>query len=104
MAALQIPCPKCGKTLKLPDRSLLGRKGKCAKCGHTFILEEPDEVQLELAEPVAKQPPAGTSARWIPDQNTPAPAAYPGQMPMPQYPGAIPYPMPGQYPQQVPYG
>ncbi len=83
MAGLQIACPKCGKTLKLPDRSLLGRRGKCAKCGHAFILEEPDEVQLELAEPVAKQPPAGTSARWIPDQNAAVPAAYPGQIPMP---------------------
>lgn len=40
MASLQIPCPKCGKTLKLPDRSLLGRKGKCPKCSHAFVLSE----------------------------------------------------------------
>ena len=41
MAGLQIPCPKCGKSLKLPDRSLLGRKGKCPKCRHAFVLLEP---------------------------------------------------------------
>lgn len=53
--SIQIPCPKCGRELKLPDRSLLGRKGKCPKCSHTFILEEPPVVALELAtpEPVA---------------------------------------------------
>lgn len=41
MAGLQIPCPKCGKSLKLPDRSLLGRKGKCPKCRHAFVMTEP---------------------------------------------------------------
>ncbi|MCX7419270.1 MAG: hypothetical protein NT013_07005 [Planctomycetia bacterium] len=40
MAALQVPCPKCGKSLKLPDRSYLGRKGKCPKCKHAFVLTE----------------------------------------------------------------
>ena len=51
MDAIQIPCPKCGSELKLRDRSLLGRKGKCPKCSHAFVLEEPVEVELELAEP-----------------------------------------------------
>ena len=49
--SIQIPCPKCGRELKLPDRSLLGRKGKCPKCSHTFVLEEPPVVALELANP-----------------------------------------------------
>ena len=40
MAGLQIPCPKCGKSLKLPDGSFLGRKGKCPKCRHAFVLTE----------------------------------------------------------------
>lgn len=40
MAGLQISCPKCGKSLKLPDRSFLGRKGKCPKCRHAFVLTE----------------------------------------------------------------
>ena len=51
MDTIQIPCPKCGAELKLRDRSLLGRKGKCPKCSHAFVLKEPEEVQLELAEP-----------------------------------------------------
>ena len=72
MDTIQIPCPKCGAELKLRDRSLLGRKGKCPKCAHAFVLEEPEEVQLELAEP--EPVPAGTAARWIPDGSTPAPA------------------------------
>ena len=46
MAGLQIPCPKCGKTLKLPDRSLLGRKGKCPKCRHAFVMTEPGEKEI----------------------------------------------------------
>lgn len=76
---LQIPCPECGAVLKLPDRSLLGRKGKCPKCGHRFVLAEPDEVELELAE--AAQPVPGRAARRVsdssahPDPATSAPVA-----------------------------
>lgn len=77
MSSLQIPCPQCGSELKLRDRSLLGRKGKCPKCGHAFVLEEPEEVELELA-PVDPGPAVGTAAHWVPDQPaaqfpTPAP-------------------------------
>ena len=75
MSSVTIYCPKCTAGLKLPNRSLLGRKGKCPKCEHRFILEEPDEVQLELAEPEAApvsskptQPMVGTSAKWVPDE------------------------------------
>jgi hypothetical protein len=60
---LQIPCPECGAVLKLPNRSLLGRKGKCPKCGHRFVLAEPEEVELELAE--AAQPVPGQAARRV---------------------------------------
>ena len=66
--SIQIPCPKCGRELKLPDRSLLGRKGKCPKCAHTFILEEPPVVALELAnpEPVASVTNSPTVAATTP--------------------------------------
>lgn len=73
MATINIPCPKCGKELKLRDRSLLGKKGRCPSCQHTFVLEEPDEIELQLAEaapapvPVAGGPLVGTAARWVPD-------------------------------------
>lgn len=50
MAGLQISCPKCGKTLKLPDRSLLGRKGKCPKCKHQFVMTAPPDAATEEAD------------------------------------------------------
>lgn len=53
--AVSIECPQCHCVLKLKDRSLLGRKGKCAKCGHTFILSEsiPESAKppLPVSEP-----------------------------------------------------
>lgn len=81
MSAVNIPCPKCQSNLKLPNRSLLGRKGRCPKCQHKFVLEEPDEVQLELAEPerpvqtAPQTPKVGTAAKWVPDDAPPAPVA-----------------------------
>lgn len=77
--SIQIACPKCGRELKLPDRSLLGRKGKCPKCAHTFILEEPPVVALELAnpEPVATSvntsPPVAEARSVQPAATVPAP-------------------------------
>ncbi|MCP4511161.1 MAG: hypothetical protein GY826_32725 [Fuerstiella sp.] len=75
MATVTISCPECSADLKLPDRKLLGRKGKCPRCEHRFILTEPDEVELTLLEDDVPETPAapmvGTSAKWVPD----APAA-----------------------------
>jgi len=71
MPAISIPCPACDASLKLPDTSLLGKRAKCPKCSHRFVLALPaeEEVRLELAEvpvlPLA--PTAGTAARWVPD-------------------------------------
>jgi len=79
MDTIQIPCPECGRELKLRDRSLLGRKGKCPKCGHSFVLSEPEEVQLELAEPEPQPVGAG---RWVPDggvKAVPTPRATPSR-------------------------
>jgi len=77
-----IPCPKCGKELKLRDRSLLGKTGKCPQCAHRFPLQEPEEVELELAD--GDVPVTGTSPQWVPDETpvgkTPAATA---QMPAP---------------------
>ena len=66
--SIHIPCPKCDRELKLPDRSLLGRKGKCPKCNHVFVLEEPPVVALKLAnpEPVATQSQVSTDVRPAP--------------------------------------
>lgn len=39
----RIACPQCAAVLKLKDASLLGKPGKCPKCGHRFVLKEPPE-------------------------------------------------------------
>lgn len=73
MDIIVIPCPQCGRELKLRDRSLLGRKGKCPKCEHAFVLKEPEEVvPLELNEP---EPTAVAQGRWIPDTGAAAATA-----------------------------
>lgn len=71
--SIQIPCPECGRELKLPDRSLLGRKGKCPKCQHTFILEEPAAITLQLAKPDSTSTGSqlAVESRGFPDLITP---------------------------------
>jgi len=68
---VQIPCPACGQVLKIRDRSLLGRKAKCPKCSHAFVMEQADEVELHLAQ-------AAPSAGWAPAQ---APGSSPETQP-----------------------
>ena len=103
MEPLQIPCPECGRVLRLRDRSRLGTRGKCPKCAHKFVLQPPaaaeDEVQMELVDSapavaeVSSQPAVGTSARWIPDEPTAAPEQFEPLPTIPQtaaQPGADP--------------
>lgn len=94
MSALSVQCPKCGRSLKLPDHRVLGKKGKCLRCGHRFVLTAPASSEPKApaapkapatpktraaptdSEPRRARPPqpqVGTSARWIPDE--PATAA-----------------------------
>lgn len=73
MAGLTLPCPKCTAPLKLKDRSLLGKMAKCPRCGHKFVLQEEQEIELELVE--STEPAEGRNATWIPDQPTTAKAA-----------------------------
>jgi predicted RNA-binding Zn-ribbon protein involved in translation (DUF1610 family) len=97
MEPLQIPCPECGRVLRLRDRSRLGTRGKCPKCAHKFVLQPSaaaeDEVQMELVDltPVAAesraQPAVGTSGRWIPDE--PAAAQF---EPLPTVPQTVAQP------------
>ncbi len=56
MAAISIPCPQCQAKLKLKDGSLLGKTGKCPKCGHRFVLQKP-----------AGKPVVGLEPKLIPD-------------------------------------
>src|SRR5689334_6056458 len=95
---LEIPCPQCGKRLKLPDRSLLGKKGRCGKCRHKFLLEDPAQaapvsdtipvfaslddlspeppIEFELVvapQATSEQPLLGIAPRWVPDTPSAAP-------------------------------
>ena len=79
MPRLSVACPGCSASLKLPDRSLQGRKVKCPKCQHGFIVRLPESKQERATaaqKPAAQQKPAapltGTSPRWIPDEPQPA--------------------------------
>jgi len=67
MSNIAIPCPACGRELKIRDRNLLGKKGKCPSCQHTFVLEEPSAMQLAGAD----SPVTATAPRWTPDRNPP---------------------------------
>jgi hypothetical protein len=79
MEPVPIPCPKCGKVLRLRDHSLIGKKGKCPKCQNRFVLAlpaqqqpaapAPESVEFELAGSVpSATPQVGTAAKWVPDQ------------------------------------
>ena len=75
MPKVDLPCPECGRLLRLPDDSLLGRKGKCSKCGHKFILRDPKaplgrfkpqpplDVHFESVDETASAEPADDSPR-----------------------------------------
>ncbi len=75
MSGILIPCPKCGSGLRLKDRTNLGKMGRCPKCATRFVLEEPEEVELELAD--ASVPSTGTAGQWVPDSSGTARAASP---------------------------
>ncbi|MCH7685992.1 MAG: hypothetical protein IH899_04805, partial [Planctomycetes bacterium] len=70
MQSLLILCPKCGSELRLNDRRLLGRQGRCPKCQHRFLLQEPEDVELEAVE--QENPfPGITLSPTFPDLSTP---------------------------------
>src|SRR5262245_27025247 len=56
MAAFDVPCPECGRLLRIPDRAMLGRKARCGKCGHRFRLREPGKPEpAEVQQPAAPE-------------------------------------------------
>ena len=87
MTALVV-CPHCGKSIKLRDRSLLGKKGKCPSCAKSFLLVEQSQAEevipLQLAD---EEPAVGTGARWVPDHPI---AAAPAQIPVAYVPVQTP--------------
>ena len=54
MASVVITCPSCGNKLRLPKGSGIGRRSRCPKCRHSFVIEAPqtsDSFQESGAEP-----------------------------------------------------
>lgn len=82
MPAINVPCPACKSSLKLPDESYVGKKAKCPKCSHRFVISLPgNSAPPEDDIPVLPLAPRmGTSARWVPDD--------PQIPPTIQFPGA----------------
>ncbi|MCY2966086.1 MAG: hypothetical protein NT069_21055 [Planctomycetota bacterium] len=99
MSRLDVPCPQCGKLLTIPDKSLLGKKGKCPRCQHKFLLQlppenitfqearEPDLVAERtggVAAPAAGTPSAARPAPVSPAPVSPAPVSPPPRSAVPQ--------------------
>lgn len=86
MSVISIPCPACGQALKIRDRNLLGRKGKCPKCSHSFVLEEPTGAALQLAASSAQ----GAATAWTPNASAPLQEPQAHGSPIPETAATIP--------------
>lgn len=58
MSSLSVPCPQCGKSLRLRDRSLLGRRVKCPGCEQEIVLTAPQPQR----DTTARESPTGASS------------------------------------------
>ncbi len=70
-----VPCPECEHELKLPDRSLLGRKARCPMCSFKFILElaeEPEPEPVAVGAAVAEAGPSPLKQAMMQDAGKPA--------------------------------
>ncbi len=70
MSSITVSCPACKSTLKMPNSDFVGKKARCPKCAHKFVITLPPTVEVpEEAEipvfPLA--PKLGQAARWVPD-------------------------------------
>lgn len=70
---LRVSCEKCGATFGNVPESAVGKRGKCKRCGHAFIVTAPEPdpdplapVDYVPAETAAPIPVAGESARPCP--------------------------------------
>jgi ribosomal protein L37E/DNA-directed RNA polymerase subunit RPC12/RpoP len=49
-SVVEIPCPECEKTLKVPD-TVFGKKIKCKYCTHAFVVKDPNEAKKPGVKP-----------------------------------------------------
>ncbi|HBH50299.1 MAG TPA: hypothetical protein DDY91_00225 [Planctomycetaceae bacterium] len=103
MDRVEIPCPQCGKLLAIPDRSLLGKKGKCPRCQHRFLLSAPAE-SIQFQEDRGGDEDAPAAAPVIPTtrQTSVVPPATGDHPPIPgspqSGPASVPMATPGAAP------
>lgn len=62
---LNVPCPRCGKSLSVPEASL-GSKGQCPTCGHVFVLSDSSGPAAPPDLPPLPPANSGYSARESP--------------------------------------
>lgn len=64
MSPGQCPCPACGTTLRVRDRSFVGRQIECPDCHAKLVLKLNDdrEFEAELFKPEIERPASRTSA------------------------------------------
>ncbi|MAG93365.1 MAG: hypothetical protein CMJ48_06405, partial [Planctomycetaceae bacterium] len=103
MSRVIVVCPECAKELKLQDRSSLGKRGRCPKCEHVFVLQERQPAAAVQSQPsaapsqasassndeasvpskgdvefqLAEAPVAAVAAQWVPDESPATPAQVP---------------------------
>jgi len=75
MATVDVSCPNCEKTLKVPP-SVFGKRVKCKYCEQPFVVRDPDEA-VASAKPTKPGKPGKVSAK---------PAASPPPPPAPEKP------------------
>ena len=82
--SVRVVCPHCGKAIKLRDRSLLGKKGRCPGCDKVFPLVE--QIQSEEAPPplpVVEPPTAQAAPKHTPNKPAAPKSAAPQPDPLP---------------------
>ncbi len=72
---IDIPCPSCEKSLKVPD-TVFGKKIKCKHCGHPFVVEDPDAEPAKPATGAKPSKPGGAvkAKKEEPKKEEPKPA------------------------------
>jgi ribosomal protein L37E len=77
-SVVEIPCPECEKTLKVPE-TVFGKKIKCKYCGHAFVVEDPAEGgQKKPTKPGVKpSKPGGAAVK--PKKEEPKPESKPAE-------------------------
>ncbi|WP_437192799.1 hypothetical protein [Planctomicrobium sp. SH527] len=85
---VSLHCPKCGRKLKIKDRSLFGKKVACPECKQRFVLNDPDGPEIAPDSSIAESPVESPSAvqQSTPQNETPPQAA----QPVPQAPPKTP--------------